>query len=57
MGKEKKKDNPGSLTLKERMIIVETDLKWLKKGYTVQILIGTGTFLTVLGLVYKIIGG
>ena len=54
---KKKKDNPGSLTLKERMIIVETDLKWLKKGYTVQILIGMGTFLTVLGLVIKIIGG
>jgi len=54
MGK-KKKDNPG-LTLRERMLVVETDVKWLKKGYSVQILISVGTFLGILGLILKIVG-
>ena len=35
---------------------LKVDVSWLKKGYWLQTLTSVGTFLTVLGLVLKIIG-
>lgn len=57
------KDNPHTCVLAETMEIMKErtlqnkiDISWLKKGYTIQILIGTGTFLSVLGILIKLLG-
>lgn len=47
---KKKKDNPG-FNLQERMAIVETDIKWLKKGYWIQVGISLGSFISLLALI------
>jgi len=33
----------------------KTDIKWLKKEYAVQIVFSIATFLTLIGLIYKIL--
>lgn len=35
----------------------KTDVGWLKKGYWIQTAMGIGTFLAVLSLIVKVIGG
>lgn len=47
-------DNP---TIGERLAVVEADVKWLKRGYWIQTLLSISTFISVLGLIVKLVGG
>ncbi|RLF67247.1 MAG: hypothetical protein DRN26_02780 [Thermoplasmata archaeon] len=58
MSEEKKKNNPmpsWALALNSRLTTVETEIKWLKRGYWLQTLLGAGTFLSVLALILKLV--
>jgi len=53
---EKADKNPGCPYITD-IVKLKTDVVWLKKGYWLQVLISIGTFLTVLGLVIKLVLG
>jgi len=41
------KGNPSICPFAERVAVMETDVKWLKKGYWIQIAIGGATLLGI----------
>jgi len=53
----RKEGNPEKITCPFLKTIIENtnDIKWLKKGYTVQILIGSATFIGMLALILNFI--
>jgi len=58
LSEEKKKNNPmpsWAVTLNNRLTKVETEMKWLKRGYWLQTLLGAGTFLSVLALILHLV--
>jgi len=53
---EDEKDCPEwAVNLKMRLVRVESDVAWLKKGYWLQVSFGIATFITVLGLILKLV--
>lgn len=48
------RDNPGECPFVGDIASMKTDIKWLRKGYWIQVIFSIGTFLTFLGLLFKV---